>query len=108
MKDMHVNEPLLKQIIKQQASQSGKVSDVDNKLSDLEKGVTRILSYLENDDAMGTKGIVHQQKDMSKRISHIENQMENQEIRVKTQIRLAGGIAGALATIGGLVAKYLF
>ena len=66
---MHVNEPLLKQIIKTQGSQALKISDFENKIDGVERGVIRILSYIENDETTGTKGVVAKQKDMSKRIS---------------------------------------
>jgi len=108
MNDMHVNEPLLREIIKTQGTYAGKLSAFDNKISDVEKGVIRILSYMENDETTGTRGIVAKQKDMSKRISHIENELENAKIKNKTLVGVATFIGAAVTTLVGLVAKFAF
>jgi hypothetical protein len=107
MTDMHVNEPLLNQIIKIQGSQALKISNLDNKIDGVEKGVTKILFYIENDEKTGTKGVVSKQKDMSKRLSFIENELENQKIKDKTQKKILAGIVAFSTAIGGLIAKYI-
>lgn len=106
MNDMHVNEPLLREIIKTQATQAGKISAFDNKLDDVEKGIVRILSYIENDNSTGTKGVISKQKDMSKRISKIENELENTQLKNKTLIGVASFIGAAVMAIIGLIAKF--
>lgn len=103
---MHVNEPLLRQIIKTQGSQALKISHFDNKIDGVEKGVIRILSYIENDNATGTKGVVSKQKDMSKRISKIENDLENAKIKNKTLIGAATFLGAVVTTVLGLIAKF--
>lgn len=106
MTDSHVNEPLLREIIKIQASQAIKISDFENKIGGIEKGVDRILTYIENDNATGSKGIVHKQKDMSNRLSQIENDLENTKIRNKTLIGAATFLGAVVTTIVGLLAKF--
>lgn len=107
MNDMHVNEPLLREIIRTQANYAGRVSGLENKLDDVEKGVHRILLYLENDEATGSKGIVAKQKDMSKRISFIENELENTKIKNKTLIGAATFLGAIVTAIAGLIAKFM-
>jgi len=107
MTDMHVNEPILREIMKIQATQAGKISNLDNKIGGVEKKVDKILFYIENDDATGTKGVISKQKDMSKRISKIENGIKNDKLKTKTTIATASFIGGLIATVGGFLAKYV-
>lgn len=104
---MHVNEPLLKAIIGSQASQAGKLSTFENNQKAVERKVDKILFYMENDESTGNKGVIFKQKDMSKRISKIENDLENSKIKTKATIATASFIGGLIATAAGFFAKYV-
>lgn len=98
---MHVNEPLLREIIKTQGILAKKV-DV------IEDGMSRISIYLENDDKTGKKGLIYKQHDMSVRLSNIENDRENEKIKIKTTIKVVSTISALVSTATAFVVKYFF
>lgn len=66
--------------------------------------LTRIETAIMGDDKMGTKGLVHQQQEHSKKISELSDYKEKDE---KYKAKVTGGLAIGIPVIGGVWALFV-
>jgi len=111
---MSDNITLIK-IAQEQATQAGQISTIMNHMSDIKKNqegfqdsVQRILSFLENDNATGSKGIVARQGIIESRISAIELERGTEKTKQKIYIGVATFVGGLIMSIASFGFKLIF
>lgn len=84
---MNENTVLLESLGREQLNHATQISNLTNKVDDLEHGISRILFLLENDARTGSKGIVEQVR---------ENTVFREAI--KTKVTTLGIVGGVIST----------
>ena len=100
----------LGEVLKEQATQAGQISTIMNYLGDnreqqpeFRDGMNKILGYLNNDPATGTKGVVAKQELLEERLL----KLESFEKDVKTRAGIGVFIGGVVFSIISFLAKLI-
>lgn len=100
---MSIQDNEIRSMMQDVAQNAANISTIMNVLEDQKAASSKILSYLENDNSTGRKGLFAIQEDHEKRIDQIEEARLQDKTKQKAYIGVAtvvGGLIMSLVTFG--------